>query len=99
LAELSKNDTAATWEIVMFWTAFIWGLGASSGASFGILLCVMLFDLWSKIARSERIKRVNELADLANAALMRRNELTEQQIAKLGEIVTIMDDALSLRGK
>jgi hypothetical protein len=35
--------------------------------------------------------RANELAELANTALMRRNELTEKQIEKLAEIVDAID--------
>jgi hypothetical protein len=76
----------------MFLTAFIWGLGASCGAAFGIVLSVILLDCWKKIAKCEQIKRADQLAELANAALMRRNELTEQQIAKLGEIAEMIDD-------
>ena len=76
----------------MFWTAFVWGLGVSLGASFGLMSFVVLKFTWDATVNSKPIKRANELAELANAALIRRNELTEQQIAKLGEIAEMIDD-------
>jgi len=67
----------------MFWTAFIWGLGASCGAAFGLLLFIVLLCFWQMVAHSEKAKRANELAERANAALVRRDYLTEVQIEKL----------------
>ena len=76
----------------MFLTAFIWGLGASCGAAFGIVLSVILLDCWKKIAKCEQIKRADQLAEAANAALMRRNELTEKQIEFLRTMATALED-------
>lgn len=70
----------------MFWTAFIWGLGTTLGGSIGLMAFVVLFFCWQSVMHSETAKRANELAELANAALMRRNELTEQQIDRLDSI-------------
>jgi hypothetical protein len=74
----------------MFWTAFVWGVGCSCGAAFGLLLAVMLFDVWRKIIKVREFKRSLELAELANEALFRRNELTEKQIDILGSMASIM---------
>lgn len=75
----------------MFWTAFIWGLGVSCGAAFGLILFVAMKCIWDATVNSKRVRRANELAELANAALMKRNELTEKQIEKIGELVEIID--------
>lgn len=64
----------------MFWTAFIWGLGTTFGGSIGLMSFVMLKFIWDITVNSKPVKRANELAELANAALVRRNELTEKQI-------------------
>jgi hypothetical protein len=76
----------------MFWTAFIWGLGASCGAAFGIVLSVILLDCWKKIAKCEQIKRADQLAEMANAALVRRNELTEKQVEYLQTMTAALED-------
>jgi hypothetical protein len=75
----------------MFWTAFIWGLGTTLGGSIGLMSFIALKCIWDMTVNSKPIKRANELAELANAALVRRNELTEKQIGKLGEIVAHLD--------
>ena len=75
----------------MFWTAFVWGLGVSCGAAFGLILFVALKCIWDATVNSKPVKRANELAELANAALVKRNELTEKQIEKIGELVEIID--------
>jgi hypothetical protein len=76
----------------MFLTAFIWGLGASCGAAFGIVLSVILLDCWKKIAKCEQIKRADQLAEAANAALIRRNELTERQIDCLQTMAASLEE-------
>lgn len=70
----------------MFWTAFVWGLGVSFGGSIGMMGFVVMITAWRLVAETEVAKRGTELAELANAALVRRNELTELQIKKLEEI-------------
>jgi hypothetical protein len=76
----------------MFWTAFIWGLGVTLGGSMGLMAFILLYDLWVKLGRSKTMKRANELAELANAALTRRNELTEIQIEHLATIASSLED-------
>jgi hypothetical protein len=78
-------------EIGMFWTAFIWGLGTTLGGSIGLMSFIAFKCIWDMTVNSKPLKRANELAELANAALVRRNELTEKQIGKLGEIVAHLD--------
>jgi hypothetical protein len=70
----------------MFLTAFIWGFGCTVGGSLGLMCFVILHDLWGVLVKTKAAKRANELAELANTALMRRNELTEQQIEQLASI-------------
>lgn len=67
----------------MFWKAFIWGFGCTVGGSFGLMVFIVLHDLWGILVKTKAAKRANELAELANTALMRRNELTEKQIEQL----------------
>ena len=75
----------------MFWTAMIWGLGVTLGGSMGLMAFIILYDLWVKLGRSKAMKRANELAELANTALMRRNELTEEQLAVLERMAVVME--------
>jgi len=63
----------------MFWSAFIWGLGVTVGGSIGLMLFVFLFGLYKSKASQSSV----ELAEFANKALTRRNELTEKQIEHL----------------
>jgi len=75
----------------MFWTAFIWGLGTTLGGSIGLMSFIALKCIWDMTVNSKPVKRANELAELANAALVRRNELTEKQIEKLNDIAHVID--------
>lgn len=70
----------------MFWQAFIWGFGCTVGGSLGLMCFVIMHDLWGVLVKTKASKRANELAELANTALMRRNELTEKQIEQLASI-------------
>lgn len=70
----------------MFWNAFIWGLGTTLGGSIGLMSFIAMKCIWDMIFNSKPVKRANELAELANSALVRRNELTEQQIDRLDSI-------------
>ena len=75
----------------MFWTAFVWGLGASLGASVGLMSFVVLKCLWDMATKTKAAMRLNEINELSIAALTRRNELTEQQIEHLGVIAMAME--------
>lgn len=70
----------------MFWHAFIWGFGCTVGGSLGLMVFIVLHDLWRALIKTKGAMRANELAELANTALTRRNELTEQQIEQLASI-------------
>lgn len=52
---------------------------------------IALKCIWDMTVNSKPVKRANELAELANAALVRRNELTEKQIEKLNDIAHVID--------
>ncbi len=75
----------------MFWTAFIWGLGTTLGGSIGLMSFIALKCIWDMTVNSKPMKRANELAELANAALVQRNELTEKQIERLEQIAHNID--------
>jgi hypothetical protein len=70
----------------MFWTAVIWGLGVSLGASVGMMSFVVMFAVWGWLANTKAAKRASEVAELSLAALDKRNELTIQQIEYLAAI-------------
>ena len=78
-------------EIGMFWTAFIWGLGTTLGGSIGLMSFIALKCIWDMTVNSKPMKLANELAELANAALVQRNELTEKQIERLEQIADNID--------
>jgi hypothetical protein len=78
-------------EVGMFWTAFIWGLGTTLGGSIGLMSFIALKCIWDMTVNSKPMKRANELAELANAALVQRNELTEKQIERLEQIAHNID--------
>ena len=76
----------------MFWTAFVWGVGVSFGASFGLLFLVVMLCFVVAFCTSDRVKKSTELAEAANAALFRRNELTEKQIEHLATIASSLEE-------
>lgn len=61
----------------MFWTAFIWGLGVSTGAAVGLLCWVCMF--WSLewlLGRSADKLDLKKINKESLEALVLRNELT-----------------------
>lgn len=81
----------------MFWTAVCWGLGVTLGGSIGLMGFIVLYDLWVRLARSKVMKRANELAELSQAALTRRNDLTEKQIETLERIAVAIESQMPHR--
>lgn len=67
----------------MFWTAFVWGIGATAGGSVGLMLFVVLFAAWSYLMRTPAAVRSMELAELTYTAMLKTNELTEKQVMQL----------------
>ena len=68
----------------MFWTAFVWGFGASCGAAIGLVgFLAMLWTLEWFFGRTEA--KINAAKNAAESllALQRRNELTEEQVKHL----------------
>lgn len=70
----------------MLWTAFTWGLGVTCGGSFGLMVFVVLFAVWKWLAETKIAKAGREIAELSLNALIKRNELTEEQIDMLERI-------------
>jgi hypothetical protein len=73
----------------MFWTAFVWGIGATVGGSIGLMVFVILFAAWSRVAKTPAAVRANELAELTYEVMVQRKELTEKQ---LNAVTAIRDD-------
>lgn len=70
----------------MFWTAFVWGIGVAAGGSIGLMVFVVLFAVWSRIARTPAAVRANELADLMYAVTVERKALSAQQLDVLNTL-------------
>ncbi len=71
----------------MFWTAFVWGIGATAGGSIGLMVFVILFAAWSRVAKTPAAVRANELAELTYAVMVQRKELTETQLDMVNTLV------------
>jgi len=76
----------------MFWTAFIWGIGVSSGACFGLLMFFVLKTVLDWLMNTKQYKRLEDYNERSVAALTRRNLLTEKQIDELARIADAMQD-------
>lgn len=74
----------------MFWTAFVWGIGATVGGSLGLMLFVILFAAWDRMMRTPAAVRAGELAELTYAVLVERKELAEKQLTQLTDIAASM---------
>ncbi len=83
----------------MFWQAFIWGFGCTVGGSLGLMCFVILHDLWGVLVKTKATRRANELAELANTALMRRNELTEKTNEHLEVIASVAEQMALQRNR
>lgn len=71
----------------MFWTAFVWGIGATAGGSIGLMLLVVLFAVWSavwsRVAKTPAAVRANELAELTYNVMVERKDLSAKQLDTL----------------
>lgn len=79
--------------MTMFWTAFIWGFGAATGGSIGLMSFVVLYSVWRVMTQTKTAKNLSEYHEAANAALERRNELTEVMIEHLATMASKIDKA------
>jgi len=70
----------------MFWTAFVWGIGATAGGSVGLMLFVVLFAAWSRVAKTPAAVRANELAELTYNVMVERKDLSAKQLDTLNLI-------------
>lgn len=73
----------------MFWTAFVWGLGVSLGGSIGLLAFVLMFAAFKAASETETMKKIDRHSQLVLAALVKRNDLTEETNAQLESLVEI----------
>lgn len=73
-------------EFVMFWTAFIWGLGVSCGACFGLLLFIILKSGVDWLLNSTAGQRAQEVNKRTLDLLEGRNELTQGMVDHLAII-------------
>lgn len=73
------------------WVAFVWGVGVSCGAAFGLLLFIVLF--WGLEWLTGRgVAAAAEVAGVHQEsleALLRRNELTEEMVTHLATIAAM----------
>ena len=71
----------------MFWNAFIWGLGVSSGGAIGLIGFVL--TLWAcqwVTGKAAMVARLKDFDERSLAALLERNELTTETNAALCDI-------------
>lgn len=87
----------------MFWTAFVWGIGATAGGSVGLMLFVVLFAAWSYLMRTPAAVRSMELAELTYAVAVERKELSERQLtavtglaASMGVLAQLANDLTAI---
>jgi len=73
----------------MFGTAFIWGLGVSFGAAFGLLFFIGLNELAGWL--TGRTQEASNVAKRSLEELRRRNELTEETNAKIEHAIAIFE--------
>lgn len=69
----------------MFWTAFVWGLGGSLGASIGLMSLVVMWHFFDRIANSKRLKSVDESLQ----ALLDRNEISKDLLTQITFIADV----------
>lgn len=70
----------------MFWTAFVWGLGGSLGASIGLMSLVVMWHFFDRVANSKRLKSVDESLQ----ALLDRNEISDKMLVQMTMIADVM---------
>ena len=75
----------------MFWTAVIWGLGVSCGASIGTMGFVVVMAVWNWLTKTEIAKRANEINELSIAALSKRNDISEEANVLMGRMAAVME--------
>ncbi len=82
----------------MFWTAFVWGLGATVGGSIGLMCFVLMFAAFKSISESKAVKAAEQYYDESLKALLLRNEIGQQQANHLeacARTLTVMRGHLS----
>ena len=75
----------------MFWTAMVWGLGVSCGASIGMMGLVVMMELFNRFTKTEIVKRANEINELSIAALSERNDIGVASNVLLERVAAAME--------
>ena len=75
----------------MFWTAVLYGLGGSIGASVGFMLFVVLFSTFKAFAFSKSTKTLMDYHESNNKALIERNEISEEQVREINKVAAILE--------
>lgn len=72
----------------MFWTAIVWGIGVSTGASVGMMCFVLMFSVFTRITKSEHAKNIEKFHERSHAALVKRNMLSREMIDHMSVIAS-----------
>jgi len=78
----------------MFWTAMTWGLGASLGGAVGLIVFFLMF--WSLeivLGRAKTKASIYDTNERSLEALLRRNDLSQEQLAEMRRLVQLISDA------
>lgn len=75
----------------MLWTMFVCGLRLSLGGSIGLMAFVVLFSCWDWLTKTNAARRVQEVSELSLQSLIKRNELTGEQLALLERIASAVE--------
>lgn len=70
----------------MFGTAFLWGMGASLGASFGVFLLVVVLSLFKRVAESKAVQKVEAWNDRVLELMTGNNEQMQLICAHLATV-------------
>jgi len=63
----------------MYWEAFIWGLGVSSGGAIGLFVFVMMLSAWQiATGKTAEVRKIHKETAASLAALKERNALSEE---------------------
>ena len=88
---MAVNDNFLLGSLDMFWTAMVWGLGVSCGASIGMMGFVVMMELFNRLTKTEIAKRAIEVHELSIAALRKRNDIGEESNALLERVAAAME--------
>ena len=71
----------------MFWNAFVWGIGVSCGACFGLLLFIILKALLDRVTKTDAYKKAEEYKKTVLKLMEERNGYSEELVESMQAIV------------